>query len=155
MTEPLSFEKRFSTFFERPVAERAAAPLSVGAEIELKIGEEETFTFTRVGGKNGIRSGAARSPQVTFRLTAPAAERVLSIQSDDIGEIGVEIARMILSPEPGAKVGIQIHAGLFSLVTMGYLGVIAAGGASFASYLASKGINGASAIKAALGKKKG
>lgn len=154
-----SYEQRFSAFFAREVAQKAAASLVNGAEIELRItalGEEpdQVLTFTRVRDRNEIVAGAPKSPQVAFTLSPSAADAVLSIDSTEIGEIGVQIAKLILAPDPTRKIGLKIHAGILSLITKGYLGVIAAGGASFASYLASKGFNGMGAIKAALGKKK-
>lgn len=155
-----SYSERFSTYFAREVAQKAAHSLSNGVEMEFRIqGSDgktaEEFTFTKAGGKNQINSGKASSPQLIFTLTQQAADQILADTSDDIGAIGVNIAKLILSPNANARVNIKFEAGFLSLFSKGYFGVITAGGTAFASYLASKGLNGVSAIKAVLSKKKG
>lgn len=152
------FTPRFSAYFDRQVAQKAASSLSDGVEIELKIeGSDsqapETLTFTRSGGKNIVRDGSAKGPQIVFTLSPGAAEAILSDASEDIGAIGVQIARLILAPQSGQRIQIFIHAGFLSLFSKGYFGVVAAGGASFAAYLASRGLNGIGALKTALKKK--
>ncbi|HUP56653.1 MAG TPA: hypothetical protein VM598_04315 [Bdellovibrionota bacterium] len=149
----MSYRERFSTYFAREVAERAARPLSDGVEIELKIGDER-LTFTRNGGRNEVRDGAARDPQVVFSLTPKAADAILDDPAAEIGTIGVNIGKLIVSSDPGIKVGLQLKAGLMSLWNKGYFGVIGAGGAQFAGFLASKGLNGIGAIKEAVKKMK-
>lgn len=152
MSKP-TLTERFTAYFERDVAQKAAASLSNGVEIEFKT-EGETFTFTRAGGRNKIVSGAPRDPQLQFILTDAAAEAILADPSEDIGAIGVNIARLIVSADGSKRVSIRFKAGFLTLFSKGYLGVLTAGGAQFASYLASRGLNGMGAIKAALKKVK-
>ncbi|MCM2323328.1 MAG: hypothetical protein NDJ90_08715 [Oligoflexia bacterium] len=150
--------QRFQTYFDRDVAQKAASSLANGAQIEIQIqgGDgkpAETFTFTRENRKNRIVPGPAAEPQLLFLLTEQAAEAILSDPSQEIGPIGVGIAKLILSPDASRRVSIRFKAGFLTLFTQGYFGVVTAGGAHFASYLASKGLNGMGAIKAALKKK--
>ncbi len=141
-----SFRERFSTYFDREVAQKAAKSLHDGAEIGLTVGNE-AFTFTREGGKNRVKDGAPHDPQLVFTMTPAAAESVLSHTSEDIGSIGIHIAKMVAVPEADKKITIQFKTGFLTLFGKGYFGVLASGGSQFASYLASKGLNGMGAFK--------
>lgn len=155
----MSYLDRFTTYFARVVAEKAAAPLATSAEIEFQVGEPsappETFTFQRQGDKNALRPGPASDPQVIFTLTPKAAEAILGEPAEDIGTIGVGILKLIVSPDATRKVSLKLKAGFLTLWNKGYFGVITAGGATFAAFLASKGLNGIGAIKDALKKARG
>ncbi|MGE0614499.1 MAG: hypothetical protein AB7P04_02575 [Bacteriovoracia bacterium] len=148
------FARQFSGYFERPVALRAAKSLSPDAVVEFKV-DDESFFLTRKGGQNQIVEDLETSPDLTFTLTAGAAQAILDFESDDVGLTGVEIAKMIVSLEPGTppkKVWLKLNAGFFTLFRKGYLGVITAGGASFAQFLAARGLVGVTAIKQAIQK---
>jgi len=151
---PHGFTNRFSAYFGRDIAERAASSLRDSAEIELRItgATPETFTFKRNAGKNLVVAGTARDPQMTFTLTADAAEVVLSDVSTDIGSLGVGILKLVASSDPTKKVELRVHAGVLSLLGKGYFGVLATGGSGVASFMASRGLGGLGAIKNALKK---
>ena len=156
MTTSSDFTSRFREYFDRPVAQQAAKSVSNGAEMEFQIRDGdatvETFTFTKEGGKNAIRPAPAGSPQILFTLSPAAAEQILADPAADIGTIGVNIAKLIVSDDPAKKVGLKFKAGFLTLFSKGYFGVIGSGGSAFASYLASRGLNGMGAIKAAFKK---
>ena len=169
MSNPVRLEL-FSKYFSRPVAETAAQSLSDGVEIAIQVisapktgasaptsGENvlETLVFTREKKRNCIKNIAPHQPQLTFRMTEAAAEALLSDPSDQIGEIGVNILRLIFSPDPTKRIWIQFQSGFFTLWSKGYFGVLKAGGSGFAAYLASRGFSGMDAIKAALRKIRG
>ena len=154
---------RFSSYFASDVAVSAAKSIGNGAEIEFQINGPagqiaETFTFTKKDGKNTVLAGPARDPQLLFTLNEPAAAGILDFKSDNIGEIGVHIAKMVFNsktkPDADAKLGIHFKAGFLALFNKGYFGVLKTGGGQFASFLASNGLNGISAIKSVLSKKK-
>jgi hypothetical protein len=145
--------ERFSTYFAREVAEKAASPLAKSAEIEFRAGDPENpeiFTFHRQDGKNGVRPGPASDPQVVFTMTPQAAETILSDPASEIGAIGIGILKLVVSADPSRRVSVKLKAGFLTLWNKGYFGVITAGGAPFASFLASKGLSGLNAIKEAL-----
>ena len=147
------FAQRFSAYFDREVAKKAAKSLSDRSEIEFHVGSE-IFTFTKEGGKNVIKPSPAGDAQLVFTLTPGAAEAILNDTSDDVGAIGVHIAKMVVQHDPDKKVSVKFKAGFLSLFSKGYFGVLTAGGGQFASFLASKGLNGMGAIKDALKKMK-
>jgi hypothetical protein len=153
MDASFSFHERFSKYFDREVAEKAARPLSDGVEIEFRVAEE-IFTFTRESGRNQIKTGPAKDPQLLFSLTPAAAESILTDPSDEIGTIGVNILKLMVAPDDTRKVSIWFKAGFLTLFSKGYLGVLATGGSQFAAFLASRGLTGLGAIKAAINKLK-
>jgi hypothetical protein len=157
MSEATSYTDRFSQYFSRDVAERAARSIANGAEMLFEIADSsgaiiESFTFTRSSRHNQVIAGPAQDPQISFRLTPAAAEEILSNASDDIGEIGIQIAKLAISSDANRRVSVRFRAGFLSLFGKGYFGVLAAGGSAFASFLASRGLGGMGAIKAALKK---
>lgn len=145
------YAERFSQYFDREVAQKAAKSISNGAEMEFQVASE-SFTFTKEGGKNVIKASPARDPQLVFTLTPGAADAILADTSEDIGAIGVLIAKMIVAQDANKKVTVKFKTGFLSLFSKGYFGVLTAGGGQFASFLASKGLNGMGAIKDALKK---
>lgn len=153
-----TFSDRFDTYFKRDVAQKAAKSLANGIEIQFEIQDPagaavESFLFTKANGKNEVRPGKARDPQMVFTMTPDAAAEILDDPTEELGAIGVNIARRVVRPDPGKKISFQFKAGFLSLFTKGYFGVLTAGGASFASFLASQGLNGIEGIKALLKKK--
>jgi hypothetical protein len=157
----VSYFERFAAYFSREVAERAAASLANGAQIQFRVvspedgATPESFVFGRAAGKNTLATGEARDPQISFTLTPAAAEEILADTREDVGALGVSIAKLILSADANRRVGFKVHCGFFALFTQGYFGVVKTGGGAFASYLASKGLSGVAGIKAALKKLKG
>ncbi|OFZ56014.1 MAG: hypothetical protein A2428_07225 [Bdellovibrionales bacterium RIFOXYC1_FULL_54_43] len=158
--EPSSnFTDRFRAYFERDVAQRAAETIADGAQIEFKIqlsngSPVESFVFTRTNRKNEVRGAGANAPQLTFILTPESAELILSDPAEEIGLIGINIFKLILSPDANRRISLKLHVGFITLFSKGYFGVLAKGGHQVASFLASKGLDGLSAIKELLKKLK-
>jgi hypothetical protein len=148
------YADRFSQYFGREVAQKAARSLSDSAEIQFHV-DSETFTFTKEDGKNVVKPQAARDPQLVFTLTSKAADTILSDPAEDIGTIGVNIAKMIAAHDAQTKVSMKFKAGFLTLFSKGYMGVLTAGGGQLAAFMAAKGLNGVGAIKDALKKMKG
>ena len=165
MTEAQSshspYQPLFSEFFQREVAKKAARSLTNEIGIEFRItpaGSEnatEIFYFTRVGGINTVRPGTSPDPEVIFTLPPKAADQILAITSDEVGAIGVEIAKLLVTQDPEIKVRAKLRGGFFTLFSRGYLGVLKEGGGSFAAFLASKGLGGLDSIKKIIQKLKG
>src|SRR4051812_2497466 len=136
---------KFTAYFDRAASKAAAKSLANGAEIEFRVAADhdsaptDTFTFTKIDGQNRVVAGAARNCQLIFTLTPEAADKILGDTSEDVGEIGVHIMKLIVSTDPKCRVWLKIDAGFFALFTKGYFGVMTAGGGAFASFLASRG----------------
>ena len=162
-----TISQQFQEYLTQPIAEQAAKSLADGVQIEFCIMTPknpsllnepeqivEVFTFTKKGRKNQILFQAAEHPELVFTLTPNAATEILKNPSKDIGEIGVSIAKLIISKDENTKISIKLRSGMLGLFTKGYLGVITSGGVSFASFLATRGLSGMSAIKDAIGRMK-
>ena len=152
--------QRFNEYFSRPVAERASASLANHVEVEFKITDSggellETFVFTREGGQNRVLSKSATDPDLVFTLTPSAAQKIIESTATEIGPIGVEIARLIVSPDANRRVSVKIKTGFFTLFSKGYLGVVTAGGKEFAQHLHTLGLTGPMALKALIKKLSG
>lgn len=145
------YTDQFRDYFSKDVAQKAAKSLKNGCNIHLSVGNEK-MTFTKQAGLNSILEGGDGEPEISFQMTEKAADKILANESEEIGEIGVEIAKLIVSDDPDISVSIKLHAGFFTLFSKGYLGVVTAGGSAFASFLASRGLGGMSGIKSAIKK---
>ena len=163
MSEPQPetlFADKFREFFLKPAAVSATSSLSNGVEIEFRVqldGEKpvEIFCLLRREDRNEIRTGPGDKPQITMTLTPRAAAEVAAHPADrieDVGQIGILFASLAASPNPERKVRIQFNAGFLTLLSKGFVGVVTSGGKTFASYLASKGLNGVGAIKSIVSK---
>ena len=109
----MTYQERFSTYFQRPVAVQATRSLSNSCGIEFRIaaGEthaEEVFHFTRQGGANRVVAGASPHPEIVFSMLPSAAEELLGDSSEDVGTVGINVIRQILSPEPAKKISISL-----------------------------------------------
>jgi hypothetical protein len=62
------------------------------------------------------------------------------MQGDDVGEFGIQFFKLVLAREPERKVRVHIHASTARLVSHGYLGVLASGGAKVARWLLKNGV---------------
>ncbi len=150
-----SLGARLSAFLTRPVAERAASPLKEEAEIGFAIlsGITRTpCTFKRVSGKNQVTETPSSRPDLTFEIPEAALAELEKITSEDVGEIGIEIGKLIVASDPKLRIHVRLETGFLTLWNRGYLGVMTGGGAAFASFLASKGLNGLDGIKSVIQK---
>jgi hypothetical protein len=150
----MAFTERFQEYFRKEAAVQAAGSLGNGVEIEIQV-DGETFYFTKEKGQNQVKPGSAPDPEILFNLTPAAAEQILADPAEDVGTIGVNIAKLVVSTDARKRVGVKFKAGFLRLWSKGYFGVLKAGGTQFASYLASRGLSGIDAIKSMLGKLKG
>lgn len=129
------------TFFESaPVARQATRPLDKGAEVALALDGGEPARFTMESGTPRVLPEKARAPDFTLTLPDGAVERITALQSDDIGEFGVEFFKLVLSKDPATKVRVHVDAPTTRLLGHGYLGVLALGGLKVTWWLLKNGV---------------
>lgn len=160
MTGTATYCPKFREFLSQEIALKAAKPLSEGVEIGFIVQEAgnlgqsgneiEQFFFKKTRKEPAVSEGPAPSPELCFYLTPMAAQEILDNPSTDIGEMGVRIAKLIVSSDPNLKIKIKLKTSVFGLFAKGFFGVIATGGSSFAAFLASRGLNGLDGIKSAI-----
>lgn len=145
-------------FFEgSPLAQRAAESIRSGREIalEVKIGESvDVFTFAKEKDRNILRQGAPTSPDLVFTLPETAAKELVTKQFDTVGQVGLHIFEKMLSNDPSQRIQVKVKAGVLSLVTGGYFGVLTAGGSEVAKFLGSKGLGSLGKLKETISKLK-
>ncbi|MGC3998121.1 MAG: AAA family ATPase [Anaeromyxobacter sp.] len=96
--------------------------------------------FTMASGSPHLEEGADPDPDFTLQLPDGAVRRITSLESDDLGEFGVAFFQLIRDRDPAHKVRVRIGASTGRLITHGYLGVLAAGGAKVAWWLLRNGV---------------
>lgn len=146
-------------FFESgELAKKAASSIRNGREIALNVksGDAQVgYTFTKESGNNVLREGESAHPDVVFILTEAAAKDLVTRKFDTVGQVGLHIFEKILSNDPNQKIQIRLKAGVLSLVTGGYFGVLTAGGADVAKFLATRGLGSMGKLKDAISKLRG
>jgi len=125
-------------FATSPAARQATKPLSRDARVALDLaGGPARFTMSK--GEAQVEPGAEPDPDFTLTLPDGAVAHLTSSRADDVGEFGIEFFKLVLSRDPERKVRVHIHASTARLVSHGYLGVLAAGGAKVAWWLLKNG----------------
>lgn len=146
-------------FFETgELARKAADSIRNGREIALVIqspDRAQSYTFTKEGGRNVLRDGAPAHPDLTFTLPEAAMRDLVTRKFENVGQVGLHIFEKILSNDPQWKIRVKLEIGVLSLITGGYLGVLAAGGGEVAKFLASRGLGSMGKIKDAISKLRG
>jgi hypothetical protein len=136
---PTSFES-LKTFFESaPAAKKATRPLAPGARVNLAL-DGGPAHFTMESGAPEVRAGAAQDPDFTLTLPDGAVGRIVALQSDDVGEFGVEFFKLVLERDPAVKARVRIEAPTSRLLGHGYLGVLALGGMKVTWWLLKNGV---------------
>lgn len=139
-------------FFENTdVARKATRPLAPDAQVELRL-DGGTAHFSMAGGKPQVLDGPAPRPDFTLTLPDGAVQRITSLESDDVGEFGIEFFKLVLEHDPKLKASVRIDASTGQLLSHGYLGVLAIGGMKVSWWLLKNGVRNP---KAAIDKLRG
>jgi hypothetical protein len=143
MSDQQAFEKLKDFFENRLVCKQAADPLRKNVEIGIIINERTPCVFFKNGDAPKFEMREAKSPDVVFYINPDAVEALVNQETNDIGELGIVIAKQYLVK----TIRIKVKGSMINLLTNGYLGVIKAGGLSFGRFLANHGISGLGRIK--------
>jgi hypothetical protein len=106
----------------------------------------EAWRLERRGEGSQLLPGAASDPDLVFRFTPAAVERLAAV-SGGVGDFAVALFDLITSRDPELRVDLRIAAGFPRLVRRGYLGVLAAGGPQVLAFGASHGIRSLAALR--------
>ena len=82
-------------------------------------------------------------------MTVPqkGLDRLLALSTEDVGDIGVEILKLVTSQDKDTRMTLKVKVGMLTMVRNGYLGVLPLGGTTVMKFLASKGFTGLGKIK--------
>lgn len=140
--------------FMRDVCQRATKPLRNGAQIAVQLGAVAA-RLRKTGEGLVVEDQAAEKPDMSFTVPTAALQHLQAQTTQDIGEVGVEILKLMASSDESRKIRAKVHIGAFSLFTQGYLTVLPLGGPAVMKFLGTKGLTNIGKIKEALSKLKG
>jgi hypothetical protein len=127
-------------FFETAEAARKATkPLHDDAEVGLDLVSGKA-RFTMAGGRPTVADEPPLHPDFTLTLPEGAVQRITSLQSDDVGEFGIEFFKLVLEKDPAMRVRVHIDASTGQLLKHGYLSVLAQGGMKVTWWLLKNGV---------------
>ncbi len=140
---------RLDEYFSKPASIKATGPLRKGLEIAIQV-EDEKGMLKKGAERVQVSSGNAEKPDMTILVPAAALDKLIAGYSDDIGEIGISILKLMAGATPAEKITVKLHIGIWDFIRGGYLGILPLGGPSVMKFLASKGLTGIGKIKDAL-----
>lgn len=127
-------------FFETSAAGRKATrPLASAAEVGLELSGGPA-RFAIQSGAPQVTDEPARDPDFVLQIPDEAVRRITGLGGEDVGAFGIEFFQLVLSRDPALRVRLRIVAPTTRLVTHGYLGVLALGGARVAWWLLKNGV---------------
>ncbi|MBI4405303.1 MAG: hypothetical protein HY537_14160 [Deltaproteobacteria bacterium] len=123
------------------------APLKDNVQIALYVDGKGPVTLTKEDGKPILKLEAPQKAEMSFHVPAKAADSLLETRTEDIGELGLTLLKLVAHSDPQLRVKPQVHIGLFEMFSKGYLGVIPLGGVTVMKFLASLGFGSIGKIK--------
>ena len=137
-------------FFLREICHRAGKPLSEGASIAVYPGEAPAITIRKSGSKLMAERASPDNPDVSFWTPQGALEKLLALQTEDIGQMGILVIQLMASDKTEEHIRTRSHTGILDLMWKGYFGVLALGGPGLMKVLATRGFGNISRIKDAI-----
>ena len=138
------------TLFGRDVCQRATKPLRDGVEILISVDASSPFTLVRKAKDTVIEDRVAIKPDMRLDVPPKALQQCLDLKTEEIGELGVEILKLMAHSDPDFRIRVKLHVGLFDFLLNGYLGILPLGGPTVMKFLASRGLTGIGKIKEAI-----
>ena len=130
-------------FLESKNASRKAVNcLKSGVEIQIVIEPETVCAFFSEQGEPKVERRVADSPDVEFRLTPGALERLSQKPADDMGAFGIEVVKEYIKGD----VRIRVLGSAFSMLKNGYIKIIKEAGPTFFKFIAENGVNNLSKL---------
>ena len=135
-----------------PVFQKGTSPLKNNVEIGVFLNGEGPVTLARREGKSIIEESAPKKADMTFRIPPKAGELLAGLKTEDVGEFGVELIKLMAHGDPDYRINVKVHVGIFDFITHGYLGILPLGGQTVMKHLSSMGLTGIGKIKDAIAK---
>ena len=138
---------KLTRLFDRPVCQKGTGPLRKGVEIAITVDEEGPFTLKKERSGAVILPSAPSKPDIVVTVPQKGLDRLLALSTEDVGDIGVEILKLVTSQDKDTRMTLKVKVGMLTMVRNGYLGVLPLGGTTVMKFLASKGFTGLGKIK--------
>lgn len=112
-------------FLTHPAWRAASAHLKEGASSRVLFSHVPgEYQLLRRGQQNLLLEGKADDPDLAFRFTPKAIERLSRVQGSDIADFGVELLDCAASQDPELQVRMLVIAGFTKLLLRGYAGLL-------------------------------
>lgn len=146
----MSSLEKLKSLCARPVFQAGTAPLKKGVEMAVHIDGGQAVTLARTDEGAVVLERIPASPDLTLLLPSSAIETLSQTATEDVGELGVEILKLMSHAERDKKIHVKVHIGLLEFVFHGYLGILPLGGPTVMKFLASKGFTSIGKIREAI-----
>jgi len=134
-------ERLAACYREHPAWREAAQRLSGDASSAIYFSHRpgEAWHLRQQGDAAELRPGRAEDPDLAFRFTPAAIERVAMVRGG-VGDFAIALFECIASEDPELAVGFRVVAPLIRLVRRGYVGLIVSAGPKVMAYGARRGV---------------
>lgn len=136
---------------DRPLFDEGMKPLSDSILVHINL-EGDVFSLTKQDAKPTLSDKESPNPNLSFTLSMEALERLKAEPNPTVGSTGIAIIKLLVHSDPKIRAGAKVHIGLFDLARLGYLSVLASGGAPLMKFLSSYGLSGMGKIRSAIEK---
>lgn len=127
-------------FRTHPVWVNAARSIKEGASSSVVFSHlEGEWHLLRRGGESLLLPGPATDPDLAFRFTPAAIERITKVEGN-IGDFATELFACITSDDPELAVDVRVLAPFPRLLKRGYVQVLLRGGPKVLQYGAARGV---------------
>lgn len=147
--------KSLQEFCSRPVMQAGTKPLKKGTEIAVFVDGNGPLNLKRTEDGTVLLEETPKKPDLTLEMPAGGIADLTADRTEDIGEIGVTILKLMSHQDPAKHIKVKVHIGLLEFVFHGYLGILPLGGPTVMKFLASKGFTSISKIREAISNLRG
>lgn len=147
-------QQRLDNLFAKAVCMKATEPIKQGATIAVTLAEEGPFSLIKSRDRMVVSPAPPLTPDLSFLIPLPALSVLEKVESSSVGDVGIEILKLMVHGDPEYRIQAKVHLGLFSLLRHGYLSVLTLGGPAVMKFLASKGLTNMGKIKDAIARMK-
>lgn len=148
MAEPTL--QRLKDFCDKNVFQAATKPLKDGVAIAAYVDHAGPVTLLRKNGRTLVVDEAPEKPDITVEIPDKALEQLQTQTTEDVGEIGVELLKLMAHNDPVYRIRVKVHIGLLDFMFHGYFGILPLGGPNVMKFLAEKGFGSIGKIKEAI-----
>jgi hypothetical protein len=142
--------------FSKEAYQQGISPLA-NARIQLSLAEtsQKVWLTKPQRGDFQVSGDPEGGEDLSFLLTEKALLHLCEAPTLDVGDIGVEILKLMLHTDADIRISAQVHIGIFEMFRKGYFSVLPLGGVKVTRFLAERGFTSISRIQDAIRKMRG
>ncbi len=137
---------------ERDVVQKGVGPLAAGAVLAITVREVATYSLQKGASTMKAVETVAPNPDMTFTLSEKGLRHLIEVDSQDVGDIGLELLKMVTHSDPEMKLDMKVAVGPWEMLRKGYFSVLPQGGLKVTQHLASHGFSSLGKIREGISK---